>query len=175
MLVLSLSLAGCEATPPEVDPIPSSNADAGVPSYVDFVVSYTEAGSPVTCSESVGNLCTVQTGSCANHAVLGAPDGRSFDLEGGGQLEVGFLCQPIVDRAPNSNLSPDFRVVGTLSGGGGILSVSVDGSAYTVLDTIVRDNQEFDLANEGLEFVRFVRIASESGATLSIDAIEVLQ
>ena len=49
-----------------------------------------------------------------------------------------------------------------------------DGSTFIVLDTFLRDNQEFDLANEGLEFVKFVRIANSGSATLSIDAIEVL-
>jgi hypothetical protein len=117
----------------------------------------------------------VQTGACADHPVLGPPDGRSFVLEGNGQIELGFLCQPIVDRASNSNLTADFRLVGTLdAGSGAVLSVSEDGSDYVVLDTVVSDNQEFDLANEGLELVRFVRIATASGTTLSIDAIEVL-
>ena len=174
--MLALCLWACEAAPPEVDPIVSDSADAGTPGYVDLVVSYTEAGSPVTCTESVSALCSAQTGACANHPVLGAPDGRHFDLQGSEQLEVGFLCQPIVDRAPNSDLSPDFRIVGSVSGtGGAVLSVSSNGSEYVVLDTVLRDNQEFDLANKGLDFVRFVRIAAESGAALSIDAIEVLK
>ncbi|MCH7510785.1 MAG: hypothetical protein IIB19_00300 [Chloroflexi bacterium] len=117
----------------------------------------------------------MQTGNCANHAVLGAPDGRVFDLVGGAQIELGFLCQPIIDRAPNSDLSPDFRVVGTFSGpGNAIVSVSVDGSNYIVLDTFLSDNQDFDLANESLEFVKFVRIANSGSATLALDAIEVL-
>lgn len=172
---MAIALGACDATPPEVDPIPVGNADASTPGYVDLIVSYTEGGSPVTCSESVGALCSVQTGPCADHAVLGAPDGTSFSLESNGQLEVGFLCQPIVDRSVGSDLTPDFRLVGTLDGGSGaVLSVSEDGSSYTVLDTIVRDNQEFDLANEGLELVRFVRIANQSSTALSIDAIEVL-
>lgn len=172
--MLSFCLLGCEAIPPDVAPI-GSGSDAGGPGFVDLIVSYTEAGSPVTCTDSVSDLCTLQTGPCSNHPVLGAPDGNHFELQGGGQLEVGFLCQPIVDRAPNSDLSPDFRIVGTLSGtGGAVISVSQDGSEFTVLDTVVRDNQEFDLATEGLEFIRFVRIASTSGSAMSIDAIEGL-
>ncbi len=173
--MLSLSFCACEAAPPEVDPIPSGNADAGSPGYVDLVVSYVEAGTPITCTDTIGGICAVQAGVCADHAVLGAPDGRSFDLTSGSQIEVGFLCQPIVDRAPNSDLSPDFRVVSSFAGvGNAIVSVSEDGSNFTVLDTFSSDNQEFDLANEGLEFVKFVRIANSGSSTLSIDAIEVL-
>jgi hypothetical protein len=176
LAMLALVLWACDATPPEVDPIPSGTPDAGSAGYVDLIVSYTENGSPITCSESVGALCSVQTGPCADHAALGAPDGRTYQLEGNGQIELGFLCQPIVDRAEGSNLTADFRLVGTLdSGTGAVLSVSEDGTSYQVLDTVVSDNQEFDLANEGLELVRFVRIAGQGGATLSIDAIEVLQ
>lgn len=172
--MLGVSLLACEATSPQVDPIVTGTADAGAPGYVDLVVSYTEAGGLVTCTESVSNICTTQTGACANHAVLGAPDGRNFELQSGGQIEVGFLCQPIVDRAINSELSHDFRFVGSVTSGQAVLSVSSDGSNYVVLDSIVRDNQEFDLANESLDFVRFVRITADGGAALSIDAIEVL-
>ena len=173
--MLTLCLCACEATPPEVDPIPSASADAGAQGFVDLVVSYDNAGTPVTCTEAVGSICSVQTGPCADHAVLGAPDGQSFDLQSGSQIEVGFLCQPIVDRAPNSDLSPDFQVVGTFAGtGNAVVSVSEDGSTFIVLDTFLRDNQQFDLANESLDFVKFVRIANSGSAVLSIDAIEVL-
>jgi hypothetical protein len=173
--MLSLCLCACEAESPEVDPIPSGTPDAGSPGFVDLIVSYDEAGTPITCTESVGAICSIQGGICADHAVLGAPDGISFDLAAGSQIEVGFLCQPIIDKAPNSDLSPDFRVVSTFAGvGSAIVSVSEDGSTFIVLDTFLRDNQEFDLANEGLEFVKFVRIANSGSATLSIDAIEVL-
>lgn len=173
--MLSMCLCACEAKSPEVDPIPTGTTDAGGAGFVDLIVSFDEAGSPVTCTESVGAICSVQGGICADHAVLGAPDGISFDLTSGSQIEVGFLCQPIVDRAPNSDLSPDFRVVSTFDGiGAAIVSVSEDGSTFTVLDTFLRDNQEFDLANERLDFVKFVRIANSGSSTLSIDAIEVL-
>ncbi len=174
-LVLALCLCACEVQPPEVDRIPTGTTDAGLGGFVDLIVSFDEAGSPVTCTDTIGSICSVQGGTCADHAVLGAPDGRSFDLSGGSQIEVGFLCQPIIDRAPNSDLSPDFRVVSTFVGvGAAIVSVSVDGSTYIVLDTFLRDNQEFDLANESLDFVKFVRITNSGSSTLSIDAIEVL-
>jgi hypothetical protein len=173
--MLILCLCACEAEPPPVDPIPMSQVDAGSGGFVDLVVSFEEAGAPVTCTDAIGSICAVQTGTCANHAVLGPPDARSFDLIGGTQIELGFLCQPIVDRAPNSDLSPDFRVVGSFAGtGNAVVSVSADGSDYIVLDTFFSDNQEFDLANESLDFVKFVRIANSGSATLSIDAIEVL-
>lgn len=173
--MLTLCLCACEAVPPEVDPIPSGTPDAGGGGFVDLVVSYDDASGTVTCTADTGAICTPQTGVCADHAILGAPDGRSFDLLGGSQIELGFLCQPIVDRAPNSELSPDFRVVGSFAGtGNAIVSVSEDGSNYTLIDTFLRDDQEFDLANQGLEFVKFLRIANTGSATLSIDAIEVL-
>jgi hypothetical protein len=175
LVLLTLCICACDAQPPAVDPIPTGQADAGGSGYVDLIVSYDEAGTTVTCTEAVGSICSVQTGPCAGHPVLGAPDGSTFDLSSGSQIELGFLCQPIVDRAPNSDLSPDFRVVATFAGvGNAIVSVSEDGSNYTVLDTFTRDNQEFDLATESLEFVKFVRIANSGSATLSIDAIEVL-
>lgn len=175
LAMLALCLCACEAAPPDVAPIPSGSADAGIQGFVDLVVSYDNAGNPVTCTEEVAGLCRVQTGVCADHAVLGAPDGRSFDLEGGSQIELGFLCQPIVDRAPSSNLSSDFRVVGTFAGiGNAVVSVSEDGSTYIVLNTFLSDNQEFDLAIERLEFVKFVRISNIGSAVLSIDAVEVL-
>lgn len=163
------------AQPPDVGPQPSQLADAGGPAYVDVVISFTQDGVPVTCTETVAPICQEPSGPCANHAVLGAPDGQTFPLQGAAQLEVGFLCNPIVDRAPNSELSPDFKVWGTIdSGTGGVVSVSEDGSNYIVLDNFIRDDQSFDLSNRGLDYVRFVRISSESGASLRIDAIEVL-
>ncbi len=166
---------GCTAQPPDVGPQPSKLADAGEPGFVDLVISYTENGNPVTCTDSIAPLCQTQSGACSNHPVLGAPDNQRFTLVGPGQIEVGFLCQPIVDRAPNSDLSPDFRIVSTIeSGSGGIVSVSEDGSTYLVLDNLIRDDQSFDLSNRGLEYARFVRIAVEAGTSLSIDAIEAL-
>lgn len=169
-----LALGACEATSPEVAPIGSTDQQPGAP-YADLVLSYTEAGVPVSCTESIPALCTVQEGSCANHAALGAPDGQDFQLQAGGQIELGFLCHPIVDQAPESELSSDFRIIGSLNlGGSAIVSVSTDGSDYTVLDTFSQDDQAFDLATEGFDYVRFIRIATPSGVSMSIDAVEVL-
>jgi hypothetical protein len=165
----------CTAQPPDVEPQPSKLTDAGGSAFVDLVLSYTESGNPVTCTDSIAPVCQTQTGDCSDHPVLGAPDSQSFSLVGPGQIEVGFLCQPIVDRAPNSELSPDFRVWATIeSGTGAIVSVSEDGSNYVVLDNLIRNDQTFDLANRGLEYARFLRIAVEAGATLQIDSIEAL-
>ncbi len=165
----------CTAQPPDVEPQPSRLADAGASTFVDLVVSYTEDGNPVTCTDSLAPVCQTQSGICSNHPLLGPPDEQSFSLVGPGQIEVGFLCQPIIDRAPDSDLSPDFRIVGSIeSGSGGIVSVSEDGSTYIVLDNLIRDNQAFDLANRGLQFARFVRVAVEAGASIRIDAIEAL-
>ncbi len=170
-----LSWAGCTAQPPDVEPQPSKLADAGSSAFADLIVSYTEAGNPITCTDSLAPVCQTQTGVCSNHPVLGAADNQSFSLVGPGQIEVGFLCQPIVDRAPNSELSPDFRILGTIdSGSGAIVSVSENGSDYFVLDNWTRDDQSFDLSNRGLEYARFVRVAAELGASVSIDAIEAL-
>ncbi len=170
--VASLS---CTAQPPDVEPQPNTFADAGGPGFVDLVLSYTEGGIPVTCTNSIAPVCQTQVGMCSNHPVLGAPDDQSFSLVGPGQLEVGFLCKPIVDRAPTSELTPDFRVWATIESGiGAIISVSEDGSEYIVLDDMIRDDQTFDLSNRGLEYARFVRVAVPAGATLQIDSIEVL-
>ena len=165
----------CTAHSPDVEPQPSKLVDAGAPAFVDLVVSYTEEGSPITCTDSIAPVCQTQTGVCSNHPVLGEADNQSFSLVGPGQIEVGFLCQPIVDRAPNSELSPDFRIWGMIdSGSGAIVSVSENGSDYFVLDNWTRDNQAFDLSNRGLEYARFVRVAAGPGASVSMDAIEVL-
>ncbi|MCP4448413.1 MAG: hypothetical protein GY811_24185 [Myxococcales bacterium] len=171
----ALATLACTAQSPYVEPQPSRFPDAGGPAYVDLVVSYSQDGVPVTCTDSLAPVCQAQEGACGDHAVLGAPDGQSFSMQGASQLEVGFLCQPIVDRAPNSDLSPDFVIWGNVeSGSGAVVSVSEDGSNFVVLDSFVSDDQSFDLSSGDLEYVRFVRIASQSGAALSIDAIEAL-
>ena len=165
----------CTAQEPNVGPQPNPFADAGGPGFVDLVLSYTEGGNPVTCTDSIAPVCQTQVGICSNHPVLGAPDDQRFSLVGPGQIEVGFLCQPIVDRAPNSELTPDFRVWATIESGiGAIVSVSGDGTEYVVLDDMIRDDQTFDLSNRGLEYARFVRLAVPAGVTLQIDSIEVL-
>ncbi len=175
LTVCASAIVACTAQPPDVEPRPSAIADAGASAFVDLVVSYTQDGVPVTCTDELAPICQAPSGACSNHEALGPPDGRSIVLPNAAQLEVGFLCQPIVDRAPNSDLSPDFVVWGTVdSGSGAVVSVSEDGSEFIVLDHLLSDNQSFDLANRGLEYARFVRIVTESGSQVSIDAIEAL-
>ncbi len=171
---LSLIAAlACEATPPDVDNQPSQFADAGGSTYADLVVSYTEGGEQVSCTDNVAPLCETQTGVCADHPVFGAPDNRSITLVGPASLEVGFLCHPILDRAPGSELGSDFVVRATIDqGSGGVVSVSEDGSSYLVLDFLSRDDQAYDLAIREIEYARFVRIAVDAGSTVTVDAIE---
>lgn len=157
-----------------MEPQPSEIADAGASTYVDQVITYTQDGVPVTCTEELAPVCQAPTG-CPDHEVLGAPDGRTLTLDNGAQLEVGFLCDPIVDRAPNSDFSPDFIIWATIEQGpGAIVSVSEDGTDYVILDNLISDDQRFDLGIRGYEYARFVQIVAEPGTTVLVDAIEVL-
>ena len=173
-LLIALGATGaCEAVPPDVGPMPSDLVDAGGPGYVDLVVSFTDNGSLTTCADTTPTICEQQTGPCATHPVLGVPDGVTHSMQANDVLEVGFLCNPILDRTVNSEITADFRVWSTVSGpGGAIVSVSQDGSRYFDLGNLSSDDREFFLDNEQLEFVRFVRITAAAGDTLSIDAIE---
>lgn len=169
-------VTACTAPAAEVPPSPSDLADAGVPTFADLVLSFTESGSPVSCTESIAAICQQQAGVCAGHAALGSPDGVSFELEANGLLEIGFLCDPVVDKASLSEITPDFQVWATLSAGGSaVVSVSEDGSTYQQLDNFVSDNQTFDLSSQEIDFVRFVRIATNANTTMSVDAFEALR
>ena len=172
-VVAVLGVPACDTSPP-TPPSKSPLADAGAPAYADLIVSYSENGIAETCTESIPSICQVQEGPCAGHPVLGAPDSVTHQLVDEDTIEVGFLCNPIIDRAVDSNLSPDFRVLAVVQQGQAVVSASQDGSTFFALGNLNTDNQSFDLANEQLDFARFVQIAGEPGAVIVIDAVEVI-
>ncbi len=172
MLVVGLSGCALEEAIPDST---GNSGDANTSPFADLVVSFSENGLPVACGNSIGAVCTSSSGSCSDHASLGAPDSTVFELTGQNSLEVGLLCHPIIDRSDNGGPGNDFRVWATVNSGSAVVSVSDDGSTYTVLQNLISNDQAFDLAEQNVQFARFVRITGASSNTsISIDAIEAL-
>lgn len=168
------SLSSCAIEEEFPAPIPTGG-DAGSSPYADLVVSYSENGIPVSCDSSVGAICGPSAGSCDDHASLGAPDSVAFELTGQNSLELALLCHPIIDRSENGGLGNDFKVWATVNAGSAVVSVSEDGSTYTILQSLISSDQAFDLAEQNVQFARFVRITGAVGNTsISIDAVEAL-
>jgi len=174
LTMLVVGLGGCaleEAIPDST----GNSGDAGSSPFADLVISFSENGLPVSCGNSIGAVCSSSSGSCTGHASLGAPDSLVFEITGQNSLEVGLLCHPIIDRSDNGGLGNDFRIWATVNSGSAVVSVSDDGSTYTVLQSLSSSDQAFDLAEQNVQFARFVRITGANGNTsISIDAIEAL-
>lgn len=169
-----LASSGCELEEELPTPIPIGS-DAGTSPYADLVVSFSENGIPVACDNSIGAVCGPSAGSCADHPSLGAPDSVVFELTGQNSLELALLCHPIIDRSDNGGLGNDFKVWATINSGRAIVSVSEDGSTYTILQELRLSDQSFDLAEQDIQFARFVQITgATSNTSISIDAVEAL-
>lgn len=172
-----LALQSCQAQPPENGGPVGTGADAGGSDYADLVVSFTQDGVTQTCTEAGTAVCGAQTGSCASHPALGAPDEQRFELQSSGLLEVAFVCRPILDRVDGETPVPDFRVLasGASDSNPGVVSISRDGDVYQTLGTLIRADQEFYITDEGFDYVRFIRISGGPASSIQIDAIEALR
>lgn len=163
--------AGC-ARSPDVDQ-PDNAPDAG-PTFADVVLSFSQGGEPQVCSDGLPPCDGQPVSPCGPSEVLGAPDGTSYSLPAGGDIELGFHCAPAVERGGTG--SPDVKIFADVpEGSSGVVEVSDDGSNYVTWVELTQPNQELDLQTINRELVRFLRISDRGGGGISIDAVEALR
>ena len=143
--------------------------------FADTVLAYSEGGDLKTCSLGAPD-CNGNTGpTCGPQTVLGPADGNTFSLEAMGRLELGVLCDAIIE---NGGLdSQDFRIVANVPPGGeAVVEVSFEGNTFYTLTTLSSSNQTFDLAfaTDAIQVARYVRISDLGDGGIEIDAIESL-
>jgi hypothetical protein len=175
-LVCAAALCACEAENPDVMDPGSDGLDAGN-AYADFVTAFSEGGEATTCSDSIPVCGTAAT--CGPAEVLGGPDGAGYAIQPQGSIEVGFLCNLIIEQGLSEGgaRTDDFNVY-TLGGeGSGNVTVSFDGGTWTTMGSLdtTAGSQGFDLDYENLEVARFVRITNTGSVALTVDAIEALR
>ena len=172
MLALAAGGAGGCAHSPDVDQ-PDNGPDAGA-TFADVVLSFSQGGQPQVCSDGLPPCDGQPVPACGPSQVLGAPDGTSYPLEAGGNIELGFHCAPAVERGGTD--SPDVKIWADVpEGASAVVEVSDDGSNYVTWVELTQSDQELDLQTIDRELVRFLRISDRGGGGISIDAVEALR
>lgn len=193
LALTSLTLSACQLR----DPVVNTPDDRPLPNrsvFADVVLQITRDGATTPCTEDGGiPICGTaprpQGSLCENNPALGQPDGVFFDLGPGDVIDLGFLCNFIVEVGldvdpvtKESIPSPDFRIIGRVEDGARpVVEVSLDGTTYVAVDpwafvgktTTYAEDPGFLLEFPMLPEARFVRITENAGrGRIRIDAIE---
>ncbi len=180
-----LGAGGCTVGPPDLMN-PGDREPRTTSIYADVILSIGTKTDLTACSEGLP-VCKpdepiVQTGPCANIPVLGKNDMTRFTLGPIGRIELGFLCDAIVEVGTTTGPSNDFTVWAQVTPGAEpVVEVSLDGTQYVTLNPwrqsngVYADNPGFQLEAEKLYAARFVRITNASTkGTIELDAVEAL-
>ena len=197
LAALLATAAACSVGPPHVTPPnggESNDASVGT-AWADSVLVYVQSGVSTSCAAGLPDCVTtmIQTGDCADNAVLGPMDGMSWTLNPGDTITIGFKCSSITEVGAiyeDGGLvpSPDFQIFGTSTAPAyTIVEVSADDQSFYSVNRWDKlgsaTNPTFDLMYTTqatsnpmpLAFARYVRISQVGSGSAVIDAIESLR
>lgn len=190
--------AACTVGPPNVNP---PNQDLGFDAFIgtafaDSVMAYIQGGNTVSCVTGNPDCVTtmIQTGDCGDNEAVGPMDGKTWQLNDGDSITLGFRCSSItevgfmVGDGGGAIPSPDFQIFGTSTvPSSTVVAVSVDDMNFYTVNTWGKlgstTDPTFDLMYTTqatsmpmpLTLARYVRISQVGSGTAQIDAVESLR
>ena len=189
LLVLILCGVGaCPEQDPSVD-VPPSSLSHTQPVWADVVLQFSNGAMPTNCVGNGFPQCqnppVPQMGPCANFPALGENDGTSWPIPHAGSIEVGFLCDTIIEVGfdPSNDMdgrSVDFVVWGNATPDSiPVVEVGDDGTQYDAVNFWPKNPDGSYVVNGGFQLetalrtsARFVRISNMGQGTINVDAVE---
>jgi hypothetical protein len=195
LIALVFLLCGAGACPDENPDVvvPPNNPTHDQPLFADIVLGYTVGSATTSCIAAGVPQCgsTMPQASCQSDPVLnvlGENDGVSYEVKTNSRVELGFLCDSIIEVGVDTTTdmqgrSVDFVVWGMATTDSiPVVEVGDDGVNYVSVNFWPKNMDGTYVLNGGFELevasrasARFVRISNTAAqGSIFVDAVEAV-